>query len=134
MDADVLLEDSTSAVRQAREVTSRALGQWHCASECVDDAVLIVSEMVTNAIRHGRGRVRLRLQWSAGYLRVEVRDASPLLPKLLPANPAAERGRGLRIVNRLASRWGSTRLREGKVVWVDLRCQAARARASAGAR
>jgi anti-sigma regulatory factor (Ser/Thr protein kinase) len=134
MDTDVLLENSTSAVRQAREVTRTALGQWHCAADCIDDALLVVSEMVTNAVRHGQGRIRLRLSWSRRYLRVEVRDASPLLPRLLPASPSADRGRGLRIVARLASRWGSTRLRDGKVVWVDLQCREAQEPAAAGSR
>jgi anti-sigma regulatory factor (Ser/Thr protein kinase) len=122
MDADLVLTDSGNSVRQAREVTARLLARWGCAGGCVDDAVLVVSEMVTNAVRHGRGRVRLRLHWADGHLRVEVRDASARLPKLLPPSPTAERGRGLRIVSRLASRWGSARLRDGKVVWVDLEC------------
>jgi anti-sigma regulatory factor (Ser/Thr protein kinase) len=134
VDADVLLESSTAAVRQAREVTASTLAHWRCGAQCIDDAVLVVSEMVTNAIRHGGGQVRLRLCWSAGYLRVEVRDASPLLPRLLPTNPAADRGRGLRIVARLASRWGSTRVRDGKIVWVDLSCQHARAHQAAALR
>jgi anti-sigma regulatory factor (Ser/Thr protein kinase) len=129
VDTDVLLADPTRAVRQAREVTRSMLARWGAAADCVDDAVLIVSEMVTNAIRYSRGRIRLRLHWADGYLRVEVRDASPLPPRLLPSSSGAERGRGLRIVARLASRWGSTRLRDGKVVWVDLRCEAARDRA-----
>jgi anti-sigma regulatory factor (Ser/Thr protein kinase) len=123
---DVLLQNSTSAVRQARELAAALLTGWGCAPECVDDAVLVVSEMVTNAVRHGSGGIRLRLHWSGSYLRVEVRDGSPLLPRLLPASPSADRGRGLRIVARLASRWGSTRLRDGKVVWVELRCLHAR--------
>jgi anti-sigma regulatory factor (Ser/Thr protein kinase) len=126
MDADVVLDvglaDSGSAVRQARELTADVLARRGCTPGCVENAVLVVSEMVTNAVRHGRGRARLRLHLAAGYLRVEVRDASPLLPRLLPLNLTAERGRGLRIVARLASRWGSTRLKDGKVVWVDLRC------------
>jgi anti-sigma regulatory factor (Ser/Thr protein kinase) len=122
VDTEVVLSDSASAVRQARQTTAEVLAKWRCAPECVDDAVLIVSEMVTNAIQHGHGRARLRLCRSAGVLRVEVQDASPRLPRLLPVDSVAERGRGLRIVARLASRWGSTRLRDGKVVWVDLRC------------
>jgi signal transduction histidine kinase len=130
VDTDVLLADSPNAVRQARDVTRSTLARWGAAVECADDAVLIVSEMVTNAIRYSRGRIRLRLHWAGGSLRVEVRDASPLLPRLLAPSSGAERGRGLRIVAGLASRWGSTRLRDGKVVWVELPCQAARDRAA----
>lgn len=133
MDTNVLLQNSASAVRQARDLTRTSLIRWRVTPDCVDDAVLIVSEMVTNAIRYGGGPVRLRLRLRAAYLRVEVRDASRVAPRVLPADPAGERGRGLRIVARLASRWGITRLRDGKIVWVDLRCARARARATVDA-
>ncbi len=120
MDAEMALGDSVSAVRQARAVTASVLARWHCSQDCVDDAVLIVSEMVTNAIRHGHGRVRLKLRRRTGMLRLEVRDGSSRLPMMLAADPNAECGRGLRIVAQLAHRWGSTRVRGGKIVWAEL--------------
>lgn len=120
MDAYLALADRASAVRQARAATAAVLRRWQCTQGCIDDAVLIVSEMVTNAIRHGRGRVRLRLRRVANLLRLEVRDASSQLPTLLPADPDAESGRGLRIVSELASRWGATRMPRGKIVWAEL--------------
>jgi anti-sigma regulatory factor (Ser/Thr protein kinase) len=133
VDADVVLADSVDAARQAREATAKALSRWHCSPACVEDAMLIVSEMVTNAVRHGGGRVQLRLGRSAGFLRVEVGDASPAPPRLLPLDPTAECGRGLRIVDRLASRWGSRPVQDGKVVWVDLRCPRVAGPVAAGA-
>jgi anti-sigma regulatory factor (Ser/Thr protein kinase) len=120
MNADMALDDRASAVRQARTVTASVLARWHCTQDCVDDAVLIVSEMVTNAVRHGGGRVRLRLRRGAHVLRLEVRDGTRRLPRLLPAAPDAECGRGLRIVTELAYRWGTTRVRGGKIVWAEV--------------
>ena len=120
MNADMALDDRASAVRQARTVTASVLARWQCTQDCVDDAVLIVSEMVTNAVRHGQGRVRLKLRRGAHVLRLEVRDGSPRLPMLLPVAADAECGRGLRIVTALAHRWGTTRVRGGKIVWAEV--------------
>jgi len=83
--------------------------------------VLVVSEVVTNAVQHGAGVVRLRLLRRRTYVRVEVEDGSPTLPMLLArAGGAAEQGRGLEIVRKLAARWGSQRSGAGKLVWAEL--------------
>jgi anti-sigma regulatory factor (Ser/Thr protein kinase) len=134
MDAYLALADRASAVRQARAATAAVLRRWQCTQGCIDDAVLIVSEMVTNAIQHGRGRIRLRLRRMANLLRLEVRDSSPELPSVLPANPDAESGRGLRIVSELSSRWGTTRVIRGKVVWAELPYRRLAARPPSGGR
>jgi anti-sigma regulatory factor (Ser/Thr protein kinase) len=113
--------DPASAVREARGRTAAVLGRWRCQGERVEDAVLVVSEVVTNAVQHGAGVVLLRLLRRRTYVRVEVEDGSPTLPRLVNrAGGAAERGRGLEIVRKLAARWGSQRSGAGKLVWAEL--------------
>ncbi|MGW1596215.1 ATP-binding protein, partial [Streptomyces sp. NPDC002343] len=74
---------------------------------------------VTNAVRYASRPVTLRLL-RTDVLRCEVGDDVPQLPRLQPASVIDEAGRGLNVVNRLAQRWGVTRLSTGKVVWFEL--------------
>jgi anti-sigma regulatory factor (Ser/Thr protein kinase)/anti-anti-sigma regulatory factor len=88
--------------------------------DLVNRAVLVASELVTNAILHTRGPLRLRMEWREEQLYVGVYDGSPRLLRLAvePGDPEAEGGRGLLIVDQLASRWGVRHSREGgKVIW-----------------
>ena len=80
---------------------------------------LLVSEVVTNAVRYAARPVTLRLL-RTDVLRCEVGDDVPQLPRLRQARATDEGGRGLYLVNRLARRWGATRLQTGKVVWFEL--------------
>ncbi len=86
----------------------------------VDVAVLLVSEIVTNAVRHSRGPVRLQLAVHADTVRVAVSDDLPEPPRPEPADDSAERGRGLMIMGALADRWGVEMLPRGKRVWFEL--------------
>ncbi|MFB7629410.1 ATP-binding protein [Streptomyces sp. NPDC056149] len=74
----------------------------------VDDANLVVSELVTNATRHGRGECRLRLRAGGRRVTVEVHDDSPHWPRVRPIAELAENGRGLAIVRLLARRLSVT--------------------------
>jgi len=86
-----------------------------------DTAVLLADEWVANALRHGGGEFDLTVRRSPATVRVEVTDRSPRMPIALRADPMSERGRGLAIVSRLSSRWGSDPLpTDGKVVWFEL--------------
>jgi anti-sigma regulatory factor (Ser/Thr protein kinase) len=120
VDAVVSLPDPARAVRQARRAAAEILTRWKCDADSIEDAVLIVSEIVTNAMRHCVGPVYLRLSRAADYVRVEVTDSSPGEPHLVQAGPGDESGRGLRIINQLATRWGWQRTRDGKQVWADV--------------
>jgi len=106
-------------LRQVRElVTSCVLDQRQPTR---DAAVLITDECVTNAVRHGGGGFRLTVHRTQGTLRVEVRDESKRPPEPRTYDPTSEEGRGLVIVERLASRWGSDSIEgNGKVVWFEL--------------
>jgi anti-sigma regulatory factor (Ser/Thr protein kinase) len=117
---DTIALEAPSAVPEVRHRASTALARWCCPQDRIDDAVLVTSEVVTNAVEHGAGRVLVRLLRRGRYVRIEVQDNSPRPPVPLAIGPAAERGRGLHIVASVASRWGSRRTKVGKVVWAEV--------------
>ncbi|MFD3454666.1 SpoIIE family protein phosphatase [Streptomyces sp. NPDC058691] len=105
-------------VRRARALTRDALERWG-APEAAETAALLVGEVVTNAVRHAHTRhVELRLV-RADALLCEVSDDDHALPVLLGVGPEDEKGRGLRIVSRLAREWGASRTAQGKTVWFE---------------
>jgi anti-sigma regulatory factor (Ser/Thr protein kinase) len=87
-----------------------------------EDTVLLATELVTNAVRHGRGDVTVRLWTGPDVVRVEVSDANPRRPEPGGYDLDAEDGRGLLIVGALSSRWGTAPLPggAGKTVWFEL--------------
>ena len=112
------LEPEDAAPGRARRLARRALARWGL-EELSDSVELLVSEVVTNAVRYASRPVTLRLL-RTDVLRCEVGDDVPQLPRLRQARATDEGGRGLYLVNRLARRWGATRLSTGKVVWFEL--------------
>jgi len=122
MDAEVTLPDGPEGASFARRAMAGAGELWRLDRELTETAMLLVSELVTNAIRHGSPPVRLVLRLDGGRLRVEVTDASPGLPLAGRSRPEQAGGRGLQIVQELAVRWGSqaSRSRLGKTVWFEL--------------
>ncbi|WP_338702090.1 SpoIIE family protein phosphatase [Streptomyces sp. Q6] len=106
-------------VGRARALVREQLAEWGLLN-LEYAAELMVSELVTNAVRHARGeRVQLRLVRS-GSLLCEVEDTQHTLPTLLSAGPGDEFGRGLRVVTHLAREWGTSRTATGKTVWFEL--------------
>jgi anti-sigma regulatory factor (Ser/Thr protein kinase) len=112
------LDPKAQTAGQARRLARRALARWDL-DELTDAVELLVSEVVTNAVRYAERPVTLRLL-RTDVLRCEVGDDVPQLPRLRQARPSDEGGRGLYLVNRMARRWGATRLSTGKVVWFEL--------------
>ncbi|MFB7513771.1 SpoIIE family protein phosphatase [Streptomyces sp. NPDC056144] len=112
------LEPEDAAPGRARRLARRALARWDL-EELTDSVELLISEVVTNAVRYAERPVTLRLL-RTDVLRCEVGDDSPQLPRQRRARDTDEGGRGLFLVNRLARRWGATRLSGGKVVWFEL--------------
>ncbi|MFJ8431759.1 SpoIIE family protein phosphatase [Kitasatospora sp. NPDC094019] len=105
-------------VGRARALVREQLAAWHLES-IGDTVVLLVSELVTNAVRVARDRVQLQLI-RVDKLLVEVSDDNHNLPSLEPAEQLGETGRGLTLVTKLAERWGTARKAVGKVVWFEL--------------
>jgi anti-sigma regulatory factor (Ser/Thr protein kinase) len=106
----------------ARHAVATLLRGWR-REALIDDAQLVVSELVTNAILHAPGQdsVELELVAHAERLRITVTDRSTLRPVVAEPHPERPRGRGMRIVDSLAIRWGVDDDQEnGKRVWVEL--------------
>lgn len=114
------LEQHPAAVRRARHFVQ---DQCHAAGindETSETAVLLTSEIVTNAFLHGHSGAWVTLTASEDSLRVEVGDDSARQPRLVHTDREALHGRGLAIVDTLAASWGATGHRRGKVVWFEL--------------
>ena len=113
------LEPHPASPAIARDRARDFAGTWVRAA-VVDDLSLLVTELVANAIRHAGSDIRLELSMSPGVVHVEVFDGSPELPFLRQPTPTSASGRGLQLVDAVASRWGSRRKLDGKVVWFEL--------------
>ncbi|MBW1599638.1 SpoIIE family protein phosphatase [Streptomyces sp. JJ38] len=112
-----LLSDARSVAR-ARDLACAQLAEWHLDG-LTDTAELLVSELVTNALRHGAGEIRLRLLHERTLV-CEVWDTSPVQPRRRRARDTDEGGRGLQLVELLSAGWGSRRTPGGKAVWFEL--------------
>ncbi|MET9256285.1 SpoIIE family protein phosphatase [Streptomyces sp. NPDC003717] len=109
------------AVRHARRFTRRTLRTWGVGDDGVDSALLVVSELVTNALVHTDGKVRLDLTLAGGRLRLAVADASPRTPvKPTSIGWEATGGRGILLVEAVSTAWGTLPVSGGKQVWSEL--------------
>ena len=115
------LPPEPSSPRQARQFVTE-----YCRSARLTDidacfyARLLVSELVTNAVLHGRSEVRLQVSTLPGVLHVAVADEDSRQPSLQEAGVDALGGRGLPLVDGLASSWGVSPRDPGKAVWFQL--------------
>ncbi|MFF1279817.1 SpoIIE family protein phosphatase [Streptomyces sp. NPDC058299] len=109
------------AVRHARRFTRRTLRTWSVPRDTLDAALLVVSELVTNALVHTGGPVRLDLGLVNRRLRLAVADSSPRSP-VKPASIGWEAtgGRGILLVEAVSATWGTIPVSGGKQVWADL--------------
>ncbi|MCG5216110.1 ATP-binding protein [Streptosporangium soli] len=110
------LPSHPQAVGKARQIVGEVLDAWSM-SALADEVIMVVSELVTNAVVHARAPIVLTLYRCGGIVRGEVADDSPMWPILLPADPDGEHGRGLAIVDAYADRWGVEPAAGGKTVW-----------------
>ncbi|MFH8472953.1 SpoIIE family protein phosphatase [Streptomyces sp. NPDC018000] len=106
------------SVGRARELARGQLLAWDL-EELVDTTELLVSELVTNALRYGEGEIRLRLLRDRTLV-CEVWDAGLVQPRRRRARDTDEGGRGLQLVGLLSAAWGSRRTPRGKTVWFEL--------------
>ncbi|GAO11090.1 ATP-binding protein [Streptomyces lydicamycinicus] len=116
------LDRDVRAPSRARRLVREQLARWEL-NELADTTELLVSELVTNALAHGCGPIRLCMSLSCQNrtLRCTIVDACPALPRLSLTQQDEEHGRGLFLLDRLAARWGSRRTAVGKTVWFEVR-------------
>ncbi|NUS72546.1 MAG: ATP-binding protein [Corynebacteriales bacterium] len=117
------LRGVTEPTRHVRHWARSVLATWRVAPEAVDDVVLILSELVTNAALHAGRALRAVLIRQPGDICIEVVDNSIRAPQLRMMNPGEESGRGLYLVQQLGRQWGSRLVSPdeytgaAKVVW-----------------
>lgn len=127
LDVEWRLPRHNRSVGRARGLLREQARAWRQPEDTVETAVLLVSELVTNACRHARtpaGReIGIRCALRDGTLRVEVSDASDLLPRSRDASAEDESGRGLALVTALADAWDAhpRSCGIGKTVWFELK-------------
>lgn len=114
-----------ASVRRVRRTVVADLRARQLAGSVVDEAEIVVSELVANSIRHARaladGSVRVHWKVKGSVVEVEVTDGGgPTFPRPAPQSTWAQAGRGLRIVRSLAHEWGVQEDRGSRTVWVAL--------------
>lgn len=120
IDETVTLAAQPASVSAARRFVRNALA---AVPDLIDDAALVATELVANAVLHAGGPITLRTAVEPGpapALRMEVSDGSPVAPVIREYGTVASTGRGLALVARIARRWGVDRVPGGKTVWVEL--------------
>ncbi|MER6068237.1 SpoIIE family protein phosphatase [Streptomyces sp. NPDC001817] len=116
--ADWVLPADPAVVADARKEAGRQLSEWGL-QELVFTTELVVSELVTNAIRHAESPVRLRLIRDREALICEVSDGSATAPHLRHPRATDEGGRGLLLVSQFTQRWGTRFILGGKIIWAE---------------
>jgi anti-sigma regulatory factor (Ser/Thr protein kinase) len=121
----VSLADERLAVRRAREVVARCGGAAGLDEHVLDSAVLLTSEVVTNALLHGHSVTDLTVAAGPAGVHVAVGDRGPARPRRVERGADALDGRGMAIVDALAHDWGVRPGDDGKVVWFEVAADAA---------
>jgi anti-sigma regulatory factor (Ser/Thr protein kinase) len=119
--ADAVFANGLHTPADARHFIAEAICVPHNAS-VLHEAELLVSELVTNAVRHGTPPIRLRVECDASHdMVVRVADANREPPVRLHPDPADESGRGMELVDVISDAWGVELLPDGKQVWFRLK-------------
>jgi anti-sigma regulatory factor (Ser/Thr protein kinase) len=110
-----------SSIPTARHLAGELLRSWEVRAD-LDDAALLVTELVSNVIDHvgGEATLTVEVNSSGDWLRIGVVDGSAVVPVVQELDQARPRGRGLRMLQLIASRWGHEEHDGGKRVWFEL--------------
>jgi anti-sigma regulatory factor (Ser/Thr protein kinase) len=108
------------SVRAARRYIQERCQDGHFPASTCAEAELLIGELVSNVVRHVGTEARVRVRSSVRGLSVEVRDTGDPAAAVGPVEPSVRGGRGLRVVEVVATSWGVRRCAGGKVVWFDL--------------
>jgi hypothetical protein len=123
--AAITLPVEPRSVRAGRQFAGETLAQWG-HPEHADTVRLLVSEILTNAVRQARAPIGLRVHRSTTEIVTEIFDDNPHLPQRRLAGPDDECGRGLMLVEALATEWGTRPGPAGKTVWFTVALSQAR--------
>ncbi|WP_239380000.1 MULTISPECIES: SpoIIE family protein phosphatase [unclassified Frankia] len=118
--AEIAVPAGPAGLGEARGHAHDLLTVWSVEADITDSVVLLMSELVTNALVHGRPPLSVRLRRTASRVIVEVADGDPRLPRRRHADFDDEGGRGLELVSLIASRWGTRPAGSGKIVWAEI--------------
>jgi anti-sigma regulatory factor (Ser/Thr protein kinase) len=102
---------------RARQLLAPILEAWGLSTEQCEDVLLVMNELVTNAVEHARTPLELLVSFTGASVLIRVRDDALVEPQLQPFDRTTRRGRGLQFVDALAHRWSWTLDGDGKVVW-----------------
>lgn len=119
MEIRASLDPDPRCIGEARRLTEATLRAWGLAA-LSETACLLVSELMTNALLHARSGAEIVLHCGPDGVRIDVCDNSPLPPRLRHFSADAGTGRGLRLLDSLATDWGVEPLPGGKCVWFTL--------------
>jgi anti-sigma regulatory factor (Ser/Thr protein kinase) len=119
--ASIDLPPTAVSVTAARRLVRDLLAIWEVPHDR-DDAALLVTELVANVVDHvgGEASFTVELEFSGTRLRIAVADGSSVPPVVRELDTASPRGRGMRLVQAIADRWGSEDHDGGKRVWLEL--------------
>ena len=109
----------TDAVRRVRREVYEVLTRWRLPAEAVEDAALVVAELLANVVDHARTTFRLVIELRGRLLRIAVDDGLRGAAPTRSAPAVAGHISGLQVVNRLALRWGWQETDTGKTVWAE---------------
>ena len=113
-------EPVAASPARVRRRLRAAFAQWELPAEAAENALLVVEELVANAVDHARTPFRLTVDRTGRSLRISVRDGCPRPPHRRAFDAHAARGRGMQMIEALTSRWGCHRTAAGKTVWAVL--------------
>jgi len=118
----VAFDPASVSVRRAREVVKELCAEGAVGQETLDTVLLLTSELVTNAVLHGEGQAVLDGHVDPRRVRVTITDESPKLPQVRHTEgQLTEGGRGMLLVEELATRWGvDATTSGGKTVWFEV--------------
>ena len=124
METSFQLQVANGSGRQARQLVERALKSWRLWHQgegpLVTNTMIVVTELVENVERHTAAGGKLNLHLRPGALLIEVTDTSTQVPVLCEKDHRRADGRGLLLIDAIATRWGTRSIPGGKVVWAEV--------------
>jgi anti-sigma regulatory factor (Ser/Thr protein kinase) len=117
----LVLKRSAGAPREARHAMRDWLATVGCPEQLREDMLLVVSELVTNAVIHARSDPVVVAMFDDGRLRIEVHDEDRS-PPIVTSSPGSDGGFGIRLVAALSDGWGWAHTESGKRVWIETLC------------